>query len=85
MLEQDPKNHQFGLSFVAGLIVGSALLFSLGTEKGRKIINQIKSDELGVWENHIDKVEITKSKTSALENIGRSAKRFFKKTIKKAS
>lgn len=82
MLEEDSKSHEFSLSFVAGLVVGSVLLLSLGTEKGRKIISQIKSDGPGVWESHKNKGEITKTKVGALENIGRSAKRFFKKSGK---
>ena len=94
MSDIEHKDHDLNLSFVAGLILGSSLLFALGTKKGQKLIEQIKEEGVEIWEEFIDEhpqlaghtlVSETKQNTGALETISRSAKRFFKKAAKKAS
>ena len=94
MAPKEQKDHDFSLSFVAGLVVGASLLLVLGAKKGGKLINKIKEEGGGAWDDFVeehpqlagkvaDDAQKVRQSTGALASIGRSAKRFFKKSGKK--
>jgi len=96
MGDKEPKDHDFSLSFVAGLVVGASLLFVLGTKKGRILIEKIRDEGGGMWEDFVeehpqlagqlaDNTEEIKEKMGTMESISKSARRFFKKSNNKAS
>ena len=92
MSDIEHKDHELNLSFVAGLVLGSSLLFALGTKKGQKLIEKIKEEGVDIWEELIEehpqlaghsfsnKEKKIEQSIGALESITKSAKRFFKKT-----
>ncbi|MEX2013249.1 MAG: hypothetical protein WD967_02495 [Candidatus Levyibacteriota bacterium] len=53
----DNKNNSGGGGFIFGLIIGGALVFLLGTDKGRKILKSLTEESFGEISEMLEKAE----------------------------
>lgn len=79
------SNNNFFSGFLLGALVGAAVVFLLGTKKGKRLLEAISKEDIGDFSNifeeanrPVDVDEVIEEKESTTQEVKPKVRRFFR-------